>query len=137
MHSLSRSHLIFSHSLNRDYYELCRLCGRTYGSENALKQHMRAKHEMGAQVYKCADCNRDFISQPALDIHTSASHKKRCTVLSRCLPFGYLISFLYSIPFPSFFRPVSAVQFATALSTLSMRCINTQTTNTRLAPTSA
>ena len=52
----------------------CDYCNRKFKADNALKQHIKAKHEKG---FTCSYCGKDFKTEQSLSQHVKAKHEKK------------------------------------------------------------
>lgn len=73
-------------SMERQWNTTCQECGKTYSSNNNLKQHMINIHSPVITNYPCDICGRGFKSKQYLATHKVRCHGIRRTICIRTKP---------------------------------------------------
>jgi KRAB domain-containing zinc finger protein len=65
-----------NHKKTHDVKIFCRVCGKSYSSGKALREHEYNKHSIQKAPHRCRLCTQSFVTRSALLIHGRTHHTK-------------------------------------------------------------
>ena len=74
--SFSHLHAYTNHRKTHDVKMNCRVCGKQYTSEKALREHEYNKHSIQKATHHCRVCTESFMTRSELLIHGRTHHTK-------------------------------------------------------------